>query len=426
MLAATAVTSLLGAVFWWLAARSFSQEAVGVAAAAIAAMTLLGFLATMGLGTLLLGELPRSQTARGPMINAALALTASTGALLGLGFALVAPLVSSNFRPLDGTWLATGFFGVGVGLTALAFVLDQALIGLLRGRLQLSRNTVFALVKLLALIPVAVLVAHAGSPWIYSVWVLGIAFSLVVLVRPYLHRGGDPLRPNFAVLGAMRSTAIAHHALNLALEAAGLVLPILVVGLVSARANASFYVAWMVAGHLVMVPASLGTVLYPIGSNDPARLSGGLRLTIRISFAVGLVVNLVLLPGAFPLLQIFGSSYAEHGTAPLHIMALAVFPLTVKALYVAIHRVERRLATALPIVWGGTLLELGAAAIGATVAGLTGVALGWLIAVCVEGLVMGRDVLGAIRVPPQDHPDVPVAEAKLGVLTGADVTADNR
>jgi O-antigen/teichoic acid export membrane protein len=428
MLGTAAVTSLLGAVFWWLAAHSFNQQAVGLASAAVAAMTLLGFLATLGLGTLLLGELPRSQEGHRSLINAALAVTASTGAVLGLCFALIAPLVSSNFQPISSTWLSTISFALGVGLTALALVLDQALIGLLRGGLQLSRNAVFALIKLLALIPIAALVAQAGAPWIYSAWVLGIVFSLVVLIRLYLHRAGEPLRPNFAVLGAMRSSAMAHHAFNLALEAAGLALPILVVGLISASANASFYIAWMIVAHVVMVPASLGTVLYPIGSNDPARLLEGLRVTIRISFAVGLAANLILLPAAFPLLQIFGSAYAQQGTLPLHIMALAVFPLTFKALYVAIHRVERRLGKALPIVWGGTLLELGAAAVGGVLGGLTGVALGWLIAVCIEGLVMGAGVLRTILKPLQGQQNATMTEAELAVLTGLDAAsaADRR
>ena len=63
----------------------------------------------------------------------------------------------------------------------------------------------------------------------------------------------------------------------------------------------------------------------------------------------------------------------------------------------AIHRIERRLATALPVVWGGTLLELGGGAVGAILGGLTGVAWGWLAGLCVEGLVMSRDVIRGLR-----------------------------
>jgi O-antigen/teichoic acid export membrane protein len=57
----TTVTSVLGFVYWWLAARQFSPEAVGLSSASVSAMTLLATGCVLGLGTLLVGELPRRQ-----------------------------------------------------------------------------------------------------------------------------------------------------------------------------------------------------------------------------------------------------------------------------------------------------------------------------------------------------------------------------
>ena len=131
---------LLGAAFWWVAAHYFSQDSVGVASAAVSAMTLLGFMATLGLGTLLMGELPRRERSHRSVINAALLITWSLGAALGLAFALIAPLALLELRPARRDLAAAAFFAIGVGLTALAFVLDQALIGLLRGGLQLPQH----------------------------------------------------------------------------------------------------------------------------------------------------------------------------------------------------------------------------------------------------------------------------------------------
>jgi O-antigen/teichoic acid export membrane protein len=397
MVGTTLVTSVLGVAFWLIAAHNFSQAAVGVASAAIAAMTLLGFIGTLGLGTLLMGDLPRREAGHRSLLNAALAVNAAVGAVLGLGFALIAPLVSSNLEPLGESLPSVAFFAAGVGLTALALVLDQALIGLLRGGLQLGRNLVFALVKLLALIPIVVLVAGAGAPWIYSAWAIGIVVSLIVLVRFYARRDGDPLRPNFALLLKMRASAASHAAVNLALETADLAMPILVVMLLSASANAGFYIAWMIVGFLVMVPLSLSMVSYAIGSADAAGLSRRFRFTFAISLGFGLIANLVLIPAAYPVLQVFGQGYADQATTALHVLALGVFPLTFKTHYVAIYRVQRRLGVALPVVWVGTLLELGGGVIGAVAGGLTGVAWGWVAGLCIEALVMSKGVLGGLR-----------------------------
>ncbi len=405
----TMVTSALGVVFWLIAAHNFSQPAVGVASAAIAAMILLGFIGTLGLGTLLMGELPRRQDRHRSLLNAALLINVLAGSVLGLAFALIAPMISSNLGALSESPASIVFFTAGVGLTALALVLDQALIGLLRGGLQLTRNTVFAVAKLAALIPIAVYVANADAPWIYSAWAAGIALSLLVLVRFYARRGRDTLRPNFVLLIQMRASAGYHAAVNLGLETADMAMPILVVILVSQSATASFYIAWMIVGFLVVVPLSLSMVAYAIGSADAAGLSRRFRFTVGISLVFGLIANLVLIPGASPALQIFGQDYADQATTALHILALGVFPMTIKTHYVAIHRIQRRLRPALPIVWVGTLLELGGGAVGAIVGGLTGVAWGWLAGLCIEALVMSRDVLHGMRaerieVPPPVEP----------------------
>ncbi len=425
MVGTTLITSMLGVVFWLVAAHNFSQSAVGVASAAVAAMTLLGFMGTLGLGTLLMGELPSRDDHHHSLLNAALLINMAAGSVLGLTFALIAPLVSSNLGAIGESVPSTVFFAAGVGLTALAFVLDQAMIGMLHGGLQLIRNVVFALIKLVALVAIAVLASNAGAPWIYTAWGAGIAVSLLVLVRVYARRDGEGLRPNFGLLIQMRASAASHAAVNLALETADLVMPILVVVLLSASANASFYIAWMIAGFLVMVPLALSMVAYAIGSADAAGLARRFRFTFAISLGFGLIANLVLIPAASPALAIFGPSYADQATTTLHILALGVFPLTFKTHYVAIHRVHKRLRSALPVVWGGTVLELGGGAAGAMLGGLDGVAWGWLAGLCVEALVMARDVIEGLRPDDAEEPRLDTDE-ELAALAALDAPTFER
>lgn len=416
MVGTAVVTSLLGAAFWWVATHYFSKDSVGIASAAISAMTLLGFMATVGLGTLLMGELPRIKSGHRSVINAALLTSGSIGAGLGLAFLLLAPLASANFDPLSQTWVAAAVFAIGVALTALTFVLDQALIGLLRGGLQLNRNIVFTVVKLVALIPVAALIADAGSQWIYGAWTVGIAISLLVLVRFYRNRGADSLAPDFGLLKDMRVHAVTHHAVNIALRMPELVLPIAVVTFLSASANASFYIAYMITSFMFFVPLSLSTVLYAVGSGEPERLASRFRLTVFVSLGFGAISNLALLVLGTPLLEIFGSSYASEASSTLHILALDIFPSTILSHYVALRRIERRLASALPVIWMGALLQLGGGVAGALLGGLSGVAIGWVLGATVEAIVMAPEVLRAFkatRLNISGDPDPGEEEAEL-------------
>jgi O-antigen/teichoic acid export membrane protein len=392
MVIAAGTTSLLGAAFWYLAARQFSQHAVGVSGASVSAMTLLGFAATIGLGTVLMGELPQREARAHGLLNAALVASAAVGGLLGIGFALVAPLVSSGFDPLRQTGLAVIIFAAGVALTALTLVLDQALIGLLRGSLQLARNIVFSAVKLALLFGVAALGAAHGGMGIYAAWAAGALISLIVLV-PFYRRQRNPLRSHFGELNSLRLDAASHHAFNLALRAPDLLLPVMVLIVLSANLSASFYIAWMIVSLLFGIPQSLSTVLYAVGSGDPKELERRFRFTLGISATCGLAAVVILVPAGEPLLHLFGASYASQATAAVQILALGVFPEAIRTHFVAVRRLTRRIGTALPLVWGGAVLEVAGGTAGAIVAdSLTGVAIGWLAAICIESAVMSRDV----------------------------------
>ncbi|HSK50802.1 MAG TPA: oligosaccharide flippase family protein [Solirubrobacterales bacterium] len=392
LIAAAAVTALLGAAFWWLAARQFSQASVGIAAGAVSAMTLLGFVATIGLGTVLMGELPRRRDKAHELINAALLAAAGAGALLGLAFAVLAPLLSSGFDPLGQSWLSVLIFAAGVALTALTLVLDQALIGLLRGGLQLVRNIVFASVKLVLLAAVVALSAAYAGMGIYAAWALGALVSLAVLAPFY--RGHDGARRlSFGLLRDLRGDAASHHAFNLALRAPDLLLPIVVLMLLTPELNASFFVAWMIASLLFGVPQSLSTVLYAVGSGDPIALPSRFRFSLAVSVGFGAAAVLALLVAGGAILGVFGDAYADDATVAIQILAIGVFPETVRTHFVAVRRLGRRVGSALPLVWGGAALEVAGGAAGALLAGdLTGVAAGWLAAICIESSLMGRDV----------------------------------
>ncbi len=396
----TLVTSGFGFIYWWLAARLFPPRFVGVASAEISVMLLLGTLSVVGLNTLLIGELPRQTGREGSLISAALLLTAGIGAGTGALFALIAPLLSASFGPLAANVGSVLLFALGVSLTSVALVLDQALIGLLWGGLQLWRNMFFSLVKLCALFLVSLWLAHATGMAIYNTWTLGNAFSLLALAAIALGQKKWPhgmAHPQWGLLHKLGPAALRHHALNLALLAPSQLLPVMITVLLSATANAWFYIAMGIATIILTFSSALTTVLYAEGALRPDMLRQKFRLSLSIAFGVSVVACAVLCSASAQILGLFGHSYATGAVWCLRILALESFPVIIRNHYTAIRRIEGRMGQAmLPIIIIGGLQLVGAA-LGARIAGVNGLCLGWLVVDCVGALFLLPPVYQAVK-----------------------------
>ena len=400
----TAITSGLGFVYWWLAAHQFSTEAVGLASAAISAMTLLGTIGMLGLGTLLIGEFPRQPERTGSLLLTALLTSGLAGFILGGLFVLIAPTLAANLSGLSEGVGESIVFALGVSFTALTLVLDQALIGLLRGGMQLGRNSLFAVIKLVTLALAGSWLTHKTGLTIYATWLVGNLVSLILLLVlvVVMGKGGweKHYRPRWSLLSGLKRAAVGHHILNLALIAPGMTLPVLVTALLSASTNAHFYVAWMIANLVYVGPAALTTVLYAVGASNHNVLAQKIRLTLKLAAVIGVIANLGLLVAGNLLLSLFGSSYAAEAEWSLRVLGLAVFAITIKDHFVAICRIRGRVGwAALPVAAGGGL-EVACAAIGALIGGLPGLTGGWLLAMVFEAIWMAPAIYRAVRYAP--------------------------
>jgi O-antigen/teichoic acid export membrane protein len=394
LIGTTVITSTFGFAYWWLAARQFSPEAVGFASATISAMMLLGTVGSLGFGTLLIGELPSQSGKEKSLITTALITVGLAGTVLGVLFAIVTPWLSPNLSALSENFESISLFSFGVCLTAMTLVIDQALIGLFRGELQLWRNIIMAVAKLGALLVVGLWFSNQSGSTIYATWAVGNLLSLVILAGFTWSKNWNisVYFPQWGLLRNLGRSALSHHALNLCLQIPGLILPILVTSLLSVRINAYFYTAWMIANLASAGPTALTTVLYAVVVADRATVIQKTLLTLKLSILIGLGAIGVLMIGAEPVLNFFGASYAQEATWSLRYLGLGVFPLIIRTHYVAINRIYNRIERAAKVMAVCAVFELTLATIGAMVGGLTGLTLGWLMAICIEAVLMAGTV----------------------------------
>jgi O-antigen/teichoic acid export membrane protein len=395
LVATTGVASALGFLYWALAARLFTQQAVGYGAAAVSAMTLLGTIGMFGLGTVLIGELPRRRRRAG-LVSAALLASGLGSMVLGLGFAVVASSINGRFGHISGTPGLAALFAAGVMVTGASLVFDQATIGLMRGGLQLSRNVAFAAAKLLAL-PATAIILHAQfGVGITMSWVAGTAVSLVPVAIWLRLRGTRVLpRPDWGVLRGLGRTAIAHSLLNIAITVPWSLIPVLVTVVVSPSANAAFYAAWMLVNFLYIVPGALSTVLFAVAAADPQMIAPKLRFTLRLSLLIGLPGMAALILGGHLALSMFGEGYAHAATLPLRLLAIGYLPAIPKIHYIAVCRAAGKVPRAAAVLTAAASSEVTAAAVGGALGGLKGLSFALLGVYVVEGLMTAPPVLRA-------------------------------
>ncbi|HEY2672276.1 MAG TPA: lipopolysaccharide biosynthesis protein [Rugosimonospora sp.] len=400
LMATSVLTSLLGFVYWWVADRSFSAEAVGAASAAISAMTLVGTLGMFGMGTLLISELPKSKDGQWSLISTCVMVAAAASTVGGgiyVGLALFVPGLRSSL----GSPVGIALLILAMALNGAMLVFDEGLVGLLLGHLQLVRNAYFAVGKLIVIGIVAVLpVAVTGSD-ILGTWVAGILLSMPLLWLSLRSRGMGSIRPRLAALRGLGRHAIDHNLLNVALFLPRTSLPLVVTSVVSTRANAAFYTAWMVMGFLAMIPGSIATTLFAVASGDVAGLRARVRIGLAVALGVGVPVSTGIAILARPIMSVFGHEYAASASGALSVLALTYVVGVVRQFYVVISRVRRRArrASVYAVLIG--IMELAAAWIGGSHDGLSGL-VAWLAgAFVVEGVFMAPAVIrvALARVP---------------------------
>lgn len=395
----TIVTLVLGFFYWLVAARMVSVRAVGIASAIQSAAALLSIVCVLGLSTLLISELARDSTnARSLMVTAAVAVGLVT-LVLAVVVGISLESFSAAFREGVSGAVPLLIFALLSALTSVAVVLDDSCVGLLRGDLQLRRNAVFSVSKLLLLpLLVAIWRSKSGTEMLLA-WLLGLAISLVTLAhelrRPTV---GQSSRLNFKRFIEKRHLLVGHSWLNIAIWAPRMVLPVLVATIVGPQANAGFTIALLVVSVVAIIPGHLSTALFALTPGDETALRRETRKTMRFCLILSIVSAPFFVLFSHIILDVFGRDY-ETAAPSLAIFGLMIYPSAIKAHYVAIARVRGKMRHAAFLAMIGACPEVGLPAAGGAMYGETGVAIGLLIASVLEGVFFSSAVFGVLRGP---------------------------
>jgi O-antigen/teichoic acid export membrane protein len=376
----TLMTSVLGALYWALAARSYSDDSVGRNYAAVAAMMLLAGVGQLNLTNVMIRFTPSAGHRSRRLVAVAYLAACATTTVLAVGFVLLIPALSPGLMFLRSPPVACGFVLATAGYAV--FVLqDGVLTGLRRPGWVVLENLIFALVKIVLVLVLAFLAA-TGILWSWALSVVvAIALANWLLFTRFLPRRGDSV-PDRADTGGDPTSryVLADYTGALFWLAATTSLPIIVLNHLGPRQAAYFSLAWLVAFSLYHLNTSMGSSLIVEATNDPSRLGAHCRLVLRHT-GVLLACGVAVLCLAAPLiLRIFGPGYAANGANLLRLVALSALPNLVVVAAVSVCRIRRRLRLLVGILATVCTLAIMLSYVLLRVMGITGVGVAWLIA----------------------------------------------
>ena len=254
LVANTVGTSVIGAIYWAVAARLYGPEALGRAAALISALMLVATLSQLNLSSTLMRFLPQmgAMSARRLIIFSYLAssLTAVAGSVI---FVTVLPRLNSEWRFIGDSAFLTVLFAVSVVVWEVFTLQDAVLVGLQRAAIVPVENVIYSLAKLALLVVAAELL---GSTDILFSWMTPLIL-LIPVINWLIFRCLKDRSPHDTVPG-MRVRHLARFA---SVDYAGVIcgqimangLPLLVISVLGPAAAGSIYIASLITSGVATV-----------------------------------------------------------------------------------------------------------------------------------------------------------------------------
>ena len=430
LMLSTGVSAVLGLGFWLVAARYYTEEAVGQGSAAIAAMRLLASITATTMIGAVVRFVPRAGRETGRLVWGTYVASSLVVALAAAVFLLTLDAWGASYAPL-GTPMAGAVFVAACVAWALLTLQDGVLTGLRKAEWVPAGNAVFSVGKL------ALLAVFAGTLPVLGIfvsWAVAIAFSTLplgwLIFRRLIPRQAEADRdkdpPKIKDMGRFLAGDSLGALFSLAMIN---LLPVMVAVRFSAAENGYFYVAYTVGGTMEFMAINMASSLTAHASHDPRQLADGVRGALRRMTLLLVPVVAVLVVFAPYILTPFSPDYAEHGSTVLRLLALGALPRVVVELYIGVLRVQGRTGVLAALQGAMCALVLGSAAVLFTPSGIAGAGWAVLLSMTLIAVVSTAGLRAALRhddaAPPVRTPAGPAYGthwAKLNATAGYGTT----
>lgn len=350
LMANTASTSVLGLLYWTLAAHLFPTAIVGEANAMMAAVMLMSAVAQLNFQQVLQRFLPiTGRNSRG-FLWRTYALTAFASVLVGTAVFAGANIFLRNDYLLSVTLTEAVFLIACVCIWTIFALQDAALIGMRHAKWVFVENTLFGVAKIVTLLVAAVWFISVDG--VIASWILPTVFALFLINYMLFSRfvpshharatGNEPQVSRRMLASFISGDYVGWISGQLLALSYPLLVSLYVHGRQGQEYAAYLSIAVPIGTAINLLTSNLMSSFVVEASADEANMGHYARMiTRRITFLIYPAAALLALFAPW-LLLLGGRDYQQHATGLLRLLALSAVPISIIALASAIARVQRK------------------------------------------------------------------------------------
>ena len=278
------VTGLLGFIFWLIVAQIYNPTQIGLASAMISAATLLANFSCLGFGMGIIRFLSGAKEEANDMINSCFTICSVISIILSSIFLIKLDVFSPPLLFIRSNALFVIVFILFIIFFQLSYLLDNTFIALRQTKYIFIKDTILCLIKIL----LPVFLIAFGAFGIFSSYT--IAYIIIVFFSIFFFI--PKIQPNYKPIITIKKSIVndiihfsfSNHIAEMLAFAPGLILPLVITNLLNPEMTAYFYITWMIAIMLFLIPKAISTSLFAEGAYDEHTFQKKIIKSLKFSF----------------------------------------------------------------------------------------------------------------------------------------------
>jgi O-antigen/teichoic acid export membrane protein len=321
--------AVIGFLFWTIAARLYSPESVGIGAALISALGLITTFSLLGFDISMLRF--QDKFDKNAIYNTCIWVVTIASLIISIIFLLLIDIISPNIVIIRGYWYLFVFFAV---LESLIFITGRAYLAFRKGFLFFIQT-----ISLSLRIPILFLFVSLDFLGIFLA--MGIACIFTIIITIFMMSKIVTLKFEISkpFINTTARYSLLNYFSNITFAIPILIMPILILALLGGEAAAYYYIAFVFANLLLIIPDAFSLSFLIEGGKKVGQLRKETMKTLKtnILILVPFVVGIFLF--GQKILEIFGPSYVE-GFPLLCWLAISSFFVSVFHMFLSAKNIQ--------------------------------------------------------------------------------------